>query len=70
MVLAKIFQYLFVHQKDNPHKPPAKVKRIREEMLRALDNRKKIAVDSSRRAFKRKNRIEEGGVLGSRMKKE
>jgi len=27
--LAKIFQYLFVHQKDNPYKPPAKVKRTR-----------------------------------------
>jgi hypothetical protein len=32
LILAKMFQYLFVHQKENPHKPPAKVKRTREEM--------------------------------------
>jgi hypothetical protein len=32
LVLAKIFQYLFVHQKDNPQRPSAKVKRTREEM--------------------------------------
>jgi hypothetical protein len=25
LVLAKIFQYLFVHQKENPCKPPTKV---------------------------------------------
>jgi hypothetical protein len=31
-VLAKIFQYLFVHQKDNPQKPPTKVKRTKKEM--------------------------------------
>jgi hypothetical protein len=31
-VLTKIFQYLFMHQKDNPQKPLAKVKRTREEM--------------------------------------
>jgi hypothetical protein len=29
LVLAKVFQYLFVHQKDNPYKPPAKVKKTR-----------------------------------------
>ncbi len=32
LVLAKIFQYLFVHQKDNPQKPPANVKRTTKEM--------------------------------------
>jgi hypothetical protein len=32
LILAKIFQYLFVHQKENPQKPPTKVKRTREEM--------------------------------------
>ncbi len=32
LVLAKIFQYLFVHQKDNPQKPLAKVLKIREEI--------------------------------------
>ncbi len=31
LVLEKIF-YLFVHQKENPNKPPTKVKRTREEM--------------------------------------
>jgi len=64
MVSAKIFHYLFVHQKDNPHKPLAKLKRTRKEMLKALENRKKIVVDFPRNAFKRKNRVEEGGVLG------
>jgi hypothetical protein len=28
----KSFQYLFMHQKDNPHKPLTKVKRTMEEM--------------------------------------
>jgi hypothetical protein len=32
LVLAKIFQYIFVHQKENLQKPPTKVKRTREEM--------------------------------------
>jgi hypothetical protein len=32
LVLAKIFQYLFVHQKDNLRKPLVKVKRSKEEM--------------------------------------
>jgi hypothetical protein len=35
-----------------------------------LENRKKIAVDSSRSAVKRKNRVEEGGALGLRVKRE
>ncbi len=55
---------MFVHQKDNPHKPLAKVKKTRKEMLKALENRKKIVVDFPRNAFKRKNRVEEGGALG------
>jgi hypothetical protein len=38
LVLAKIFQYLFVHQKDTPQKPPAKVKSTREEMQKTLEN--------------------------------
>jgi hypothetical protein len=42
LVLAKIFQYLFVHQKKTPQKPPTKVKRTREEMLRTLENKKKV----------------------------
>jgi hypothetical protein len=32
LVLVKIFQYLFMHQKENPQKPATKVKRIREDM--------------------------------------
>jgi hypothetical protein len=32
LILEKIFQYLFVHQKGNPKKPLAKVKKTREEM--------------------------------------
>jgi hypothetical protein len=32
LVLAKIFQYLFVYQKENPQKPLAKVFKTREEM--------------------------------------
>jgi hypothetical protein len=39
-------------------------------MLKTLENRKKIVIDSLRSAFKRKNRIEEGGVLGSKVKRE
>jgi hypothetical protein len=32
LILANILNYLFVHQKENPHKPHAKVKKTREEM--------------------------------------
>jgi hypothetical protein len=28
LVLAKIFRYLFMHQKENPQKPPTKVKKL------------------------------------------
>jgi hypothetical protein len=58
-----------VHQKDNPQKPSAKVKRTREEMQTTLENRKKAVTDSPRSVVKRKNRIE-GGALGLRMKRE
>jgi hypothetical protein len=27
LILTKIFKYMFVHQKDNPHKPQTRVKR-------------------------------------------
>ncbi len=70
LVLAKIFQYLFVHQKDNPQKPLAKVKRTREEMQTTLENKKKVVAYSPRSALKRKNRIEGGGASGSRVKRE
>ncbi len=59
-----------MHQKDNPQKPLTKVKKTKEEMQIMLENRKKIAVDSLRSAVKRKNRVEEGGALGLRVKRE
>jgi septal ring factor EnvC (AmiA/AmiB activator) len=68
--IGKIFQYLFVHQKDNSQKPPAKVKRNREEMQATLENRKKVVAEFPKSALKRKNKVEEGGVLGSRVKRE
>jgi hypothetical protein len=46
LVLAKKFEYLFVHQKEIPPKPLAKVTRIREEMHIALENKKKAIIDS------------------------
>jgi hypothetical protein len=66
LVLEKM--YLFVHQKDNPQKPPAKVKRTREEMQTTLKNKKKVVADSPKSALKRKNKVEEGGASGSREK--
>jgi hypothetical protein len=48
----------------------AKVKRIREEMQTTLDNKKKATTNFSRSAFKRKNRVEEGGTSSLGMKKE
>ncbi len=62
LVLAKIFQYLFVHRKDNPQKPPAKVKRTKENMQTSIENIKKVAIDSPRSAFKRNNTVEGGGA--------
>ncbi len=35
-----------------------------------LENRKKTTTDFRRSVFKKKNKVEEGGALGSRMKKE
>jgi hypothetical protein len=51
---------MFVYQKENPQKPPAKVKRIREEMKTTLENIKKAVAKSPRNVFKRKNRVEKG----------
>jgi hypothetical protein len=59
-----------VHQKENSQKPPTKVKRTREEMQTTLENRKKVATDSPKSALKRKNKVEERGASGSRMKEE
>jgi hypothetical protein len=58
-----------VHQKDNPQKPLAKVKRIKEEMQITLENKKKVVVDSPRSAFKRK-KFEEGRALSLGVKRE
>ncbi len=59
-----------MHQKDNPHKPPVKVKRTREEMQTTLKNKKKFALDSPRSVFKRKIKVEEGGTLSLEVKRE
>jgi hypothetical protein len=59
-----------VHQKDNPHKPLAKFKRTREEMHTTLKNIRKATTDFPRSALKRKNIVEEGGTLGSGVKRE
>ncbi len=69
-VLAKIFQYQFVHQKDNPQKPSAKVERTREEMQTTLKIKNKIAIGFPISVFKRKNKVEERGALSSGMKRE
>ncbi len=61
---------MFVHQKENPQKPPTKVKRNREEMETTLEYRKKVATNFPRSALKRKNKIEKGGASGSGMKRE
>ncbi len=48
-----------MHQKENPSKPTTKVLKTREEMQITLENRKKVAINSPRNAFKRKNKVEE-----------
>jgi hypothetical protein len=70
LVLENIFQYLFVHQKENPQKPPTKVKRIREEMQTTLDNRKRVATNFPRSVLKKNNKVEEGKALGIGVKRE
>jgi hypothetical protein len=70
LVLAKIFQYLFVHQKENPQKPLTKVKITKEKIQTTLENRKEAITDSPRNVFKTKNKVEKGGASSSRMKRE
>ncbi len=70
LILAKIFQDLFIHHKENPHKPLAKVKRTREEMQTTLENRKKYAAGSPRSVFKGKTKAKEGGASCSGIKRE
>jgi hypothetical protein len=48
---------MFVHRKENPQKPPTKVKRTREEMQITLENKKKVVVNFPRNALKRKNEV-------------
>jgi len=50
------------------HQP--RFKRIREKMQIALENRKKVVIDSPRSLFKRKNKVEEGRASSSRMMRE
>ncbi len=40
LILAKKIKYMFVYQKENPWKPPTKVKRIREKMQTIVKNRR------------------------------
>jgi len=61
---------LFVHQKENPWKTPAKIKRIREEMHTTLENKMKATSYSPKSAFEKKNKVEEGGASSSRAKSE
>jgi hypothetical protein len=48
-----------VCQKENPHKPPNKVKKTREKMQTTLENQKKATTYFPRSAFKWKNISEE-----------
>ncbi len=57
-----------MHEKENPHKPPTKVKKTREEMWITLENKKEVATHFLRSVLKRKNKVEEGGAFSSRMK--
>ncbi len=59
-----------MYQKENAQKPPAKVKRTKEEMQITFENRKKDVANFSISVLKRKNIVEEGGALGSRVRRE
>jgi hypothetical protein len=48
----------------------AKIKRTREEMQITLENMKKVVMNSPRSVLKNNNIVEEGGALGSGVKKE
>ncbi len=48
LILTNILKYLFVHQKDNPQKPQTKVKKTKEEMQVALENRRKTIARCSK----------------------
>jgi hypothetical protein len=59
-----------VHQKENPHKPLAKVLKTKKVMQITLENRKKAIINSLRNALKRKNKVEEGGASSLKVKRE
>jgi hypothetical protein len=46
---------MFMHQHENPWKPPTKVKRTKEEIQTTLENRKKATTEYPRSVFKRKS---------------
>ncbi len=68
--LANFFKYMFIHQKENPQKPQAKVKKTREKMQTTLVNKRKVVAKFPRSVLKRKNRAKEGGAPRLRAKKE
>jgi hypothetical protein len=70
LILEEIFQYLFVHQKENLKKPLTKVKKTREEMKTTMENIKKVVAYSLINVFKKKNKVEERGTSGLGMKRE
>ncbi len=55
---------------DNPQKPPAKVKRTREEMQTTLENKKKVVANFRRSAFKKKKKVDEGRASSLGVKRE
>ncbi len=44
--------------------------KTKEEMQTTLENRKKVATNSPRNVFKKKNKVEEGGASCLRVKRE
>ncbi len=61
---------MFVHQKENPQKPPTKVLKFKEELQATLENKKTITINFPINVCKRKNQIEEGGTSCLGMKRE
>jgi hypothetical protein len=62
-------KFILFQQKNSPQKPHTKVKRTREEMHVALENRRMTTTKSPRSVLKRKNIIEEGGASRLGVKK-
>jgi len=58
-----------MYQKENPQKPPTKVKRTKEDMQIAVENKKKATTNLPKSAFKM-NKVEEGGASSLGVKKE